>query len=107
MSRTKRGSPPNYRHYKRTNQAVVTIDGKDIYLGEFGSDESMKKYTRLIDGWRARQERSGAEAQTLPPLDELLDSPTVNEIILAYIKHASSYYKPSAEGEEKEVGCIR
>ena len=28
---------PRYRLHKRTSQAVVTIDGNDIYLGKHGS----------------------------------------------------------------------
>jgi hypothetical protein len=31
---------PSYRLHKRTGQAVVTIDGKDIYLGKHGSRPS-------------------------------------------------------------------
>lgn len=107
MPRTKQGSPPNYRHYKRTNQAVVTLDGKDYYLGEFGSDESKKKYARLIEAWLIRKEQAQGEVEEVPPLGEIEDIPSVNEIILAYLKHAAAYYKPTAEGEEKEVGCIR
>jgi integrase len=33
--------------------------------------------------------------------------PSVNELILAYIRHAAGYYKPAPGGEQKEVGCIR
>jgi hypothetical protein len=40
MPRSKSGSLPSYRLYKRTGQAVVTIDGRDHYLGEHGSPES-------------------------------------------------------------------
>lgn len=31
---------PNYRHHKPKNLAVVRIDGKDHYLGSYGSPES-------------------------------------------------------------------
>ena len=57
MPRTKTGSLPSYRLYKRTGQAVVTIDGHDHYLGAYGSPESKKAYNRLIDAWLARQEQ--------------------------------------------------
>ena len=44
---------PKYRHHKARNLAVVRIDGKDYYLGRFGSDESKTKYYRLLADWRA------------------------------------------------------
>ena len=43
--------PPAYRLYKRTGQAVVTLDGNDLYLGPYGSAESRQEYDRLIAEW--------------------------------------------------------
>jgi integrase len=106
MPRTKNGSLPSYRLYRRTGQAIVTIDGRDHYLGPYGSLESKKKYRRLIDAWLARQEHDpGTQPPTSSP--PLSTTPTANEVILAYLRHASDYYKPTTEGEQKEVGCIR
>lgn len=39
---------PSYRHHKATGQARVTIEGRDHYLGAFGSPKSQAKYKRLI-----------------------------------------------------------
>jgi integrase len=39
---------PKYRHYKPKDLAVVRINGKDFYLGRFGSEESKERYRRLI-----------------------------------------------------------
>ena len=68
MSRKKNGSPPACRLHKRTNQAVVTIDGHEYYLGEYGSFESKKKYNRLIRVWLDRQERQESEIEASPLL---------------------------------------
>src|SRR5262245_18791543 len=38
---------PSYRHHKPSGQAVVTQDGRDIYLGRYGSPESRKWFQRL------------------------------------------------------------
>jgi integrase len=107
MPRTKSGSLPSYRLYKRTGQAVVTLDGRDHYLGQHGSLESQRKYRRLIDAWLARQEQAQAAPAPLPSPPPLSDTPTVNEVILAYVRHAADYYKPAEGGEQKELGCIR
>ncbi len=42
---------PSYRLHKPTGKAVVTIDGKDHYLGKFDSAESRENYHRLIAEW--------------------------------------------------------
>lgn len=89
MSRLKKGAIPAYRHHKARKCAVVTIDGHDHYLGLFGSPSSKQKYAALIRTWQQRQEQEN------PVPDEPLvanDRPTVNELILAYLKHARDYH---------------
>jgi hypothetical protein len=51
MPRTNR--PPLYRFHKARGSAVVTINGKNHYLGPYGSPESHEKYARLIAEWQA------------------------------------------------------
>ena len=87
---------PKYRHYKPKGLAVVRIDGRDHYLGKHGSPESWERYHRLL------AERSSG----LPSPAPVPDSPSlpVSGLILAYWKHAQSYYRrpdgsPSAEQE--------
>src|SRR4051794_13686603 len=89
MSRT-----PSYRHHKPTNQAVVTLNGRDIYLGIYGSPKSRAEYDRLIAEWLTN-------GRTF--LGGRPDGLTVNEILLAYLRHAEGYYrkdgKPTRELE--------
>ena len=83
---------PKYRHHKARNLVVVHIDGQDFYLGRFDSPVSRERYNRLIAEWLTtgnppapRRTRQG-EAQPA-------DGPTVNEIILAFFKHADAWYR--------------
>ncbi len=62
MPRTK--SPPKYRLQKARGCAVVTIYGKDHYLGPYGSPESHEEYARLIAQWQAN---GGPDSTTSPP----------------------------------------
>lgn len=39
---------PSYRHHKASGQAVVTVSGRDVYLGKHGTPESKKAYKRLM-----------------------------------------------------------
>ncbi len=36
--------PPKYRLHKGSGQALVQINGKRIYLGKFGTEESKEEY---------------------------------------------------------------
>ena len=42
---------PSYRLHKASGQAVVTLRGRDHYLGSYGSAESHTDYKRLIAEW--------------------------------------------------------
>jgi integrase len=87
---------PAYRLHKARNSAVVTLDGKDHYLGPHNSPESWEKYHRLVAEWLAD---GGAN---LPARAEAVtSSPTISEVILAYWGFVKSYYvkdgKPTSE----------
>jgi integrase len=80
--------PPKYRHHKPTGQAVVTIrtpDGvrKDKYLGRWKSPESKAAYARVIG------ELAVAPTAIANPGDQV----TVNEILVAFLRHAKVYYR--------------
>lgn len=42
---------PSYRLHKASRQAVVTLNGNDIYLGPYASPESKAEYERLVAEW--------------------------------------------------------
>ena len=85
MPRTYR--PPAYRLHKARNTAVVTIDGRNHYLGPYGSPESHEKYARLIADWRLH-----ANALAKPLAPRRADATrSVNELILAYFRHVQAY----------------
>lgn len=41
-------SVPKYRHFRPKNLGVVRLNGRDFYLGEYGSPASLEKYRRLV-----------------------------------------------------------
>lgn len=92
MSRSisRRGRPksviPKYRHHKASGQAVVTVDGRDIYLGSYGSAESRGQYGVIL-AKIARQEPV-VEAQPEVPLSLL----TVDEVLVGYYDHCQTHY---------------
>ena len=46
-------SVPSYRRHKPTGQAVVTLGGREFYLGRYGTAASRKEYNRRIAEWLA------------------------------------------------------
>src|SRR5207244_407068 len=82
-----------------TGQAYVTLNGKEHYLGLFGTPESKDAYDSLIAQWLAggrslpqpptTPEEAEPESKTDPTPAGLLGK----EIILAYLEHASTHYR--------------
>lgn len=76
---------PSYRLHRPSGRAVVTLNGKDIYLGAFNTPESNAEYQRVIGEWLA---------QPLAAAGGVRDGgPSVAEIMVAYLEHAKNYYR--------------
>ncbi|HQZ66877.1 MAG TPA: hypothetical protein PLY87_17415, partial [Planctomycetaceae bacterium] len=43
--------PPKYCLHKGTQQAIVSLRGKRIYLGPFGSSQSHAAYQEVLQKW--------------------------------------------------------
>ncbi len=83
--------PPAYRLYRRTGQAVATLNGRDYYLGPHGTKAIRDAYDRLVGEWLANGWR-------IPTDDQ--DSLTVTELIAAYWAHCRDYYLNAGELEK-------
>jgi integrase len=81
---------PSYRLHRPSGQAVVTLQGRDQYLGKHGSPESRQLYDRLVAEYLATRAR---RTSVSTPLADL----TVNELLLLYWDHARSYYVKDGE----------
>jgi hypothetical protein len=92
---------PSYRLHKPTGQAVVRLDGRDHYLGKFGTPESHEHYHRLIAEWLATG-RHQPETQTGTPSDV-----SVNEILLAFWYHAERHYRRPDRAPSDELANFR
>jgi integrase len=87
---------PKYRHYKPKDLAVVRLDGRDVYLGKYGSPESRTLYHRLVAEWLARKAAGPEEDRPGAPefAREEPVSPTVGELIAAFwTQHAEGHYR--------------
>jgi site-specific recombinase XerD len=80
---------PKYRHYKPKNLAVVRIDGRDHYLGKYGSEESRERYHRLL---AERHAGGGSTLAASRDVGEPGDGLRINELALRYFRHCEKYY---------------
>ena len=55
---------PSYRLHKSSGQGVVTLCGKDIYLGKHGSKSSERRYREVIAEWLASHQQTPASSNT-------------------------------------------
>lgn len=85
---------PAYLLHKPTGQARVRIEGKDYYLGAFGSPKSREQYDDLISEWCVR---NGDLRQY-----EL----TIDELVLLYLEHARQHYRKNGE-PTSEIHCLK
>ncbi|WP_406701308.1 hypothetical protein V5E97_36470 [Singulisphaera sp. Ch08] len=90
---------PSYRLHKPTGQAVVTISGRDFYLGKHGTEASRSEYDRLIAEWLTA-------GRQLPVTDDA----TISELMVEFLKWADAYYvkdgEPTSEAAFSQRGLI-
>lgn len=80
-------SAPRYRRHKATGQAVVRLQGRDVYLGKYNSAASREAYRRFIAQWS----QHGGQ---LPIASHAI---TVTELIVSYMQFATTYYVKDGE----------
>ena len=109
MARPKQALP-SYQFHKSTGQARTYIDGRDYYLGEYGSDESRVRYGNLIA--RVASGQTPVDPMAMPkvgsPTDkpEVDPGPSVDELCISFWRHAEQHYVKNGK-PTSEVHCYR
>ena len=76
---------PSYRLHRPSGQAVVTLNGRDFYLGKHGTAASRQTYDRLVAEWLVR-------GRAIPGRTAAGSQLTLSELIASYWHHAKAYY---------------
>lgn len=104
MSRQPNKRIPKLCQHKASGRALVTLNGKDFYLGAWGSPEAPEEYNRLIAEWLAN---GRCLPRVLRPGQSGTSSdPTINELLIAYWQHCKTYYVKNGQ-PSSEQPCIR
>ena len=99
--------PPKYCLHKGTKQATVSLHGKRIYLGPYGSRESHQRYQEILKRWEAeRDQHSPKRSSEQTESKDLRVNPamlrekrnagsplTINELVFVYRQHTHEYYR--------------
>jgi len=90
-------SVPKYRKHRASGQAIVTLNGRDHYLGPHGTRASKREYDRLTGEWLANSRNlPSGQASDL----------TVGELLLRYWQHAKLYYRKNGEPTQ-EISALK
>jgi len=121
MPRRPKGSVPALQHHKPSGRARVTINGRDHWLGKWGTPEARLAYERLIAEFLAtrhiREAQPAATTATVvtvapsvpgaavnaaavaasdAPKEGGTDETTVAEVVLRYLEYCDRYYRTPA-----------
>lgn len=88
---------PSYRLHRPSGRAVVTLNGRDHYLGPHGTPESRQAYDRLIAQWLSVH---GSDVDPSPDL-------SIDELLLAYLRFAENYYRDADGNVTLEVQRLK
>jgi integrase len=95
---------PTYGLHKQTGQARCYVNGKTVYLGKYGSEESRIRFgeivAKVVSGMPVDPlARSKSGSTTCKASDD--PGPSVAEICLVFLRHAETHYlkngKPTSE----------
>lgn len=103
----KRPKIPAYGHHKSTGQARVYVGGRSVYLSEYGSEASRIRYGEIV-----AKVVSGQPIDPFCPKSKVGSLPTdltgltINELSLAFMRHAETYYLKDGKPSD-EVWCFK
>ena len=81
-------SIPKLTLHRASGKAVVRLSGVAVYCGIFGTSDAKVAYDRAVAEWLAR-----GRAQDVRPEPAASPGLSVNELLLAFVKHADQHYR--------------
>jgi integrase len=86
---------PKYRKHQASGQAIVTIAGRDLYLGPYGTKTSRIEYDRVVGEWLAA-------GRPLAAVDQPSDL-TVTEVLARYVRFAQQHYRKDGQPTQEVI----
>ena len=96
---------PVYGLHKPTGQARCYLNGKSVYLGQYDSPESRKRYAEVISQFVSGQAVETPAKKRSKPV-EADPGLTVNELVAAYLSWADGHYLKNGQ-PTSEIHCLK
>ena len=80
---------PKYCRHKARGLAYVRLNGRVIYLGRYGSDQSKTNYNELVGAWHLDRSKPSSARPSLPVGKR---DYTIGMMVEAYLDYAEKYY---------------
>ncbi len=89
-------SLPKYRKHRATGKAIVTLCGKDHYLGVHGTKASKQEYDRLIGEWLANERKLPIQVESV--------AFSIVELCSEYWRFCLKYYRKNGKPTDEQAG---
>lgn len=96
-----KGKVPSYCLHKNSGRAVVRLNGKDHYLGKYGSPESQEEYQRLIRLWLVTNKGAAKKKAERVRLKD--PGIKIETITMLYREFAAGYYVKNGQPTKEYV----
>ena len=95
---------PSYGFHKATGQARCYVNGRSVYLGPYGSDESRLRFADVV-----AKLAGGQKIDPIAPAKKPVDDcgPAVSQLVITFMDHAERYYLKPDGTQTDEVHCLR
>jgi integrase len=93
----------------RTGQARIKFQGRSLYFGKWGTDESHEKFNQFIAELSANRDRAKEERRqdkAKPALEPEAQGLTVGRLVLMYMEDAQTYYRKNGQ-PTSEIHVLR
>ena len=87
---------PKYRKHRASKQAIVSLGGKDFYLGPHGTKASKQKYDQLIGEWLANGRQVPVKTETT--------ALTIIQLCSEYWRFCRTYYVKNGKPTDEQAG---
>jgi integrase len=88
-----RSPQPQYCQHKKSGHAFVTIDGRQVWLGPHGTQESRDAYPRVLVEWVARGRQPAPPSPADREGGRAPSGYSIAQLIAAFWAHPKDYYR--------------
>ncbi len=107
MGRGPSKQPPKFRRHKASGQGIVTLGGKDFYLGDYNTPAARRRYAELLARYLLDRGAEGKSPNVLPAGGGETGNFSIAELLARYMAYAVEYYVQADGRPSSELSAVR